>query len=218
MDIIADDATLEDALDCPSNTAGLIIFTHGSGSSRSNPRGRYVADQPRTAGLGTLLFGLLSAEEAPHVSCRFDIALLVCRPQRATHVVGNIAHGHGLRLGYFGASTGAAVATLVASGLNDACTIETVINCGGRPDLTGQHALAGLVCSTLLIVSTANLDVLDLNRQALNQMYCERTLETVPHTAYLFEEAGMLEQATELARVWFVRHLSTATRSRQHAR
>jgi pimeloyl-ACP methyl ester carboxylesterase len=218
MDIVADDAVLEGTLDCPGNATGLVIFAHGSGSSRFSPRNRYVADQLHAAGLGTLLFDLLSAEEASHASCRFDIALLARRLQTATHAVGSIARERSLRLGYFGASTGAAAAILAASELDDACAIEAVVSRGGRPDLAGQRALARLACPTLLIVGAADLDVLDLNRQALSPMHCEKALETVPRATHLFEEAGALEQVAELARAWFVRHLSAATQPHQHAR
>nr|WP_311529331.1 alpha/beta hydrolase [uncultured Ralstonia sp.] len=218
MDIVADDAVLEGSLTCPANAVGLVIFAHGSGSSRLSPRNRYVADHLHAARLGTLLFDLLSAEEAAHASCRFDIGLLARRLRTATHAVRSIARERRLRLGYFGASTGAAAAILAAAEPDDACPIEAVVSRGGRPDLAGQRALGKLACPTLLIVGAADLEVLDLNRQALSQMHCEKALDTVPGATHLFEEAGALEQVAELARAWFVRHLSSATQPQQHAR
>ena len=218
MDIVADEAVLEGTLHCPGNATGLVIFAHGSGSSRLSPRNRYVADQLHAAGLGTLLFDLLSADEASHASCRFDIGLLARRLQTATHAVRSIARERSLRLGYFGASTGAAAAILAASEQDDACPIEAVVSRGGRPDLAGQRALSTLACPTLLIVGAADLDVLDLNRQALSQMQCKKALETVPHATHLFEEAGALEHVAELARAWFARHLGAATEPHRHTR
>ncbi|MCO5398873.1 dienelactone hydrolase family protein [Ralstonia soli] len=218
MDIVADDAVLEGNLNCPANAFGLVIFAHGSGSSRLSPRNRYVADQLNAAGLGTLLFDLLSDDEAAHASCRFDIELLAQRLRTATRAVGNIARERKLRLGYFGASTGAAAAILAAADSDDACPIEAVVSRGGRPDLAGQHALSKLACPTLLIVGAVDLDVLGLNRQALTQMQCEKALETVPHATHLFEEAGALEQVAELARAWFVRHLRATAQPHQHTR
>ena len=218
MDIVADDAVLEGTLDCPGNAVGLVIFAHGSGSSRFSPRNRYVADQLHASGLGTLLFDLLSAEEAANASCRFDINLLVRRLRTATHAVGSIARERKLRLGYFGASTGAAAAIQAAADSDDTYPIDAVVSRGGRPDLAGQHALRRLTCPPLLIVGAADLDVLDLNRQALSQMHCEKALETVPRATHLFEEAGALEQVAALARAWFVRHLSRAKQPHQHAR
>ncbi|MET3444827.1 alpha/beta hydrolase [Ralstonia sp. 1138] len=218
MDIVADEAVLEGTLTCPSNATGLVIFAHGSGSSRLSPRNRYVADQLRAAGLGTLLFDLLSADEALHASCRFDIGLLARRLHTATHGVGDIARKRGLRLGYFGASTGAAAAILAAAEPDDSYPIEAVVSRGGRPDLAGQSALSKLTCPTLLIVGAADLDVLDLNRQALSQMHCEKALETVPRATHLFEEAGALEHVAELARAWFMRHLGVPPQSKPHMR
>lgn len=218
MDIVADEAVLEGTLTCPGNATGLVIFAHGSGSSRLSPRNRYVADQLHAAGLGTLLFDLLSADEALHASCRFDIGLLARRLQTATHAVGDIARKRGLRLGYFGASTGAAAAILAAAEPDDSFPIEAVVSRGGRPDLAGQSALSKLTCPTLLIVGAADLDVLDLNRQALSQMHCEKALETVPRATHLFEEAGALEHVAELARAWFMRHLGVPPQSKPHMR
>jgi pimeloyl-ACP methyl ester carboxylesterase len=218
MDIVVDDTVLEGSLSCPGNAVGLVIFAHGSGSSRHSPRNRYVADQFYAAGLGTLLFDLLSAEEAALASCRFDIDLLARRLRTATHAVGSIARERKLRLGYFGASTGAAAAIRAAAESDNACPIDALVSRGGRPDLADQQALGKLACPTLLIVGAADPDVLDLNRQALGQMRCEKALETVPHATHLFEEAGALEQVAELARAWFVRHLGMTARPHKHAR
>lgn len=218
MDIVVDEAVLEGTLTCPGNATGLVIFAHGSGSSRLSPRNRYVADQLHAAGLGTLLFDLLSAEEASHASCRFDIGLLAQRLHAATHAAGSTARERGLPLGYFGASTGAAAAILAAAEPNEAHPIEAVVSRGGRPDLAGQSALINLACPTLLIVGAADLNVLELNRKALSLMHCEKALETVPRATHLFEEAGALEHVAELARAWFARHLGATAQLHRHAR
>lgn len=216
--IVADGAVLEGHLTCPDNATGLVIFAHGSGSSQWSPRNRFVADQPNAAKLGTLLFDLLTADEAAHAACRFDIGLLAQRLRTATHAVGDIARKRKLRLGYFGASTGAAAAIQAAALPDDLFRIDAVVSRGGRPDLAGPLALEQLASPTLLIVGTADPDVLDLNRQALSLMRCEKALETVPHATHLFEEPGALEHVAALARAWFVRYLSEEQPSHQYAR
>lgn len=216
--IAADGEVLEGNLTCPGNAVGLVIFAHGSGSSHWSPRNRYVADQLNASGLGTLLFDLLTADEAAHASCRFDIGLLAQRLRTATHAVGDIARERELRLGYFGASTGAAAAIQAAAAPGDLYRIDAVVSRGGRPDLAGPLALAQLTSPTLLIVGGADLDVLDLNRQALSEMRCEKALETVPHATHLFEEPGALEHVAELARAWFLQHLSGKEPSSGRAR
>ncbi|WP_296225660.1 dienelactone hydrolase family protein [Ralstonia sp. UBA689] len=218
MAIVADGELLEGSLTCPSNAIGLVIFAHGSGSSQWSPRNRYVADQLNAAGLGTLLFDLLTEDEAAHASCRFDIGLLAQRLRTATHAVGDIVRERKLRLGYFGASTGAAAAIQAAATPGDLYRIDAVVSRGGRPDLAGPLALSQLASPTLLIVGGADLDVLDLNRQALSEMRCEKALETVPHATHLFEEPGALEHVAELARAWFLQHLSAKEQPRQSVR
>ncbi|MDE2203562.1 MAG: alpha/beta hydrolase [Burkholderiaceae bacterium] len=218
MDIVADDAMLEGNLTCPGNAIGLVIFAHGSGSSRLSPRNRFVADRLNAGGLGTLLFDLLTPDEAAHAANRFDIELLAQRLRTATHAVGHIARERQLRLGYFGASTGAAAAIQAAAAPDGPYRIDAIVSRGGRPDLAGADALAQLACPTLLIVGAADIDVLDLNRQAMSEMRCEKALETVPYATHLFEEPGTLEHAAELARAWFVRHLGATERRHQPAR
>lgn len=217
MDIVADDAVLEGNLVCPSHATGLVIFAHGSGSSRLSPRNRFVADRLNASGLATLQFDLLTADEAAHAACRFDIDLLAQRLRIATHAVGSIARERNLRLGYFGASTGAAAAVRAATDADGLYQIDAVVSRGGRPDLAGNTALADLACPTLLIVGSADLDVLELNRQALDLMQCEKALETVPHATHLFEEPGALEHVAELARAWFVRHLDMGAQPHRKA-
>lgn len=164
MDIAANDAALEGALDCPSNVTGLVTLAHGSGSSWLSSRNRYVIDQPHAAGLGTLSFDLSSIEGAPHVLRHFDIALPAYRPQGVIHATDSVARERSLQLGYFGASTGAAIAILTAFELDDACTIKAVTNRGDRPDFASRCALVRLACPTLLVVGAADLDVPDLSR------------------------------------------------------
>lgn len=218
MDIVTDGQVLPGHLICPSNAIGLVIFAHGSGSSQWSPRNKYVADQLNASGLGTFLFDLLTAEEAAHASYRFDIPLLARRLRAATHAVGDVARKHKLRLGYFGASTGAAAAVQAAAAPGDLYRIDAVVSRGGRPDLAGPHALAQLASPTLLIVGGADLDVLDLNKRAHSEMRCVKALETVPHATHLFEEPGALEHVAELARAWFVQHLGGNEQPRPQAR
>lgn len=157
-------------------------------------------------GLGTLLFDLLSDEETEQVECRFDIGLLADRLRTATRAVGNIVRERGLRLGYLGASTGAAAAIRAAAS-DDTNRIEAVVSRGGRPDLAGPAALAALAAPTLLVVGGRDTEVLQLNMQSFERMRCEKALEVVPGATHLFEEAGALEQVAQLARHWFSKHL-----------
>jgi putative phosphoribosyl transferase len=200
---------LEGLLEVPRDACGLVLFVHGSGSSRLSPRNTYVARRLREARLGTLLFDLLTAEEdridAETRELRFDIQLLTGRLVAATHWVQGEPPLARLPLGYFGASTGAAAALCAA-----ACTpaISAVVSRGGRPDLAGS-ALEEVRAATLLIVGGMDLEVLDLNRRALARMRCEKHLEIVPGATHLFEEPGALEEVAALAAQWFARHLGT---------
>jgi putative phosphoribosyl transferase len=195
---------LEGLLGVPPETTGIVAFAHGSGSSRRSPRNNQVAAALRDAGLATLLFDLLLPDEAANRRNVFDIDLLAKRLLAATAWLRAQDDTRDLRLGYFGASTGAASA-LVAAGRAEA-PIDAVVSRGGRPDLAGA-ALAEVRAPTLLIVGGDDRAVLDLNRAALEQLQCEKRLEIVPRAGHLFEEAGALETVIELARAWFVRHL-----------
>ena len=204
----ADDAELEGTLTVPSAAFGVVLFAHGSGSSRHSPRNRFVAGELRRASLAILLTDLLTAEEDEFdretAELRFDIGLLAGRVGAATDwLAGDDATG-GLPIGLFGASTGAAAALVAAAERPD--LVRAVVSRGGRPDLVGQ-ALARVRAPTLLIVGGEDREVLRLNRQARKWLEAETELETVPGASHLFEEPGALERVAALAREWFARHL-----------
>lgn len=192
----------------PSNAAGIVLFAHGSGSSRHSPRNRFVAHAIQSAGIGTLLFDLLTREEEAVDDAdgrlRFDIGLLARRLVAATRWLARQRGAHALGLGYFGASTGGAAALVAASQLGLA--IDAVVSRGGRPDLAGD-ALPRVQSPTLLIVGERDEVVLDLNRDALARLECPKELAIVPAATHLFEEPGALEEVATLATSWFLRHL-----------
>jgi putative phosphoribosyl transferase len=200
---------LEGTLCSPTGAGGIVLFAHGSGSSRFSPRNRFVAGVLQQAGLATLLFDLLTAEEEKvdertgHL--RFDIGLLAERLVGATDWVGRHPDLSRLPLGYFGASTGAAAALIAAARRPE--RVAAVVSRGGRPDLA-QPVLATLRTPTLLIVGGRDTPVIEMNRQTMALMKnAEVRLEIVPGATHLFEEPGTLEQAARLAADWFVRHL-----------
>ena len=198
----------------PREPRGIVLFAHGSGSGRSSPRNQFVASALQQAGIATLLFDLLTADEeyaerfTRHL--RFDIAMLADRLSRATRwAIGQPALAH-LPIGYFGASTGAAAA-LVATATaawSTAFEVGAVVSRGGRPDLAGV-ALPRVQAPTLLIVGGDDAEVIALNQQALAQLRCEKELQIVPGASHLFEESGTLEAAARFATDWFRRHLHT---------
>ena len=200
------DAQLDGEAWLPTGAPGIVLFAHGSGSSRFSTRNRYVAGELARGGIGTLLFDLLTPEEevrdAIDRSLRFDIALLTQRLVGATRWLVREDWAKSLTIGYFGASTGAAAA-LAAS---VECDVQAVVSRGGRPDLAGA-ALARVTAPTLLIAGSHDPVVVDLNRQALAQLGCEAKLEIVPGATHLFEEPGTLEQVARLASNWFQRWL-----------
>ncbi|GAA2884591.1 phosphoribosyltransferase family protein [Streptomyces mexicanus] len=194
-------------LTLPAGAPGVVLFAHGSGSGRHSPRNRFVAQGLNRAGLGTLLFDLLTEEEAGERDNVFDTELLAARLAGATAWLRGRPEAEGLAVGYFGASTGAAAA-LRAAAEPDA-HIAAVVSRGGRPDLAGR-ALAAVTAPTLLVVGGADPMVLDLNRQAQARLTCENRLEIVPGATHLFEEPGALETVTDLARDWFTDHMAAA--------
>ncbi|MFE5710276.1 alpha/beta family hydrolase [Streptomyces sp. NPDC056501] len=201
--IPATGATLGGRLAVPDGATGIVLFAHGSGSSRHSPRNRAVAAALNRAGLGTLLFDLLTEAEATDRAHVFDTPLLAGRLATATEWLAGVPEGDDLPLGYFGASTGAAAALWAAA--DPASVVSAVVSRGGRPDLAGER-LAGVRAPTLLVVGGRDALVLDLNRRAQAQLRCENRLTVVPGATHLFEEPGALEEVAELATDWFAEH------------
>jgi putative phosphoribosyl transferase len=204
----ADSVTLEGNLAIPSGARGIVLFAHGSGSSRHSPRNRYVAGVLNKAGIATFLFDLLTAEEEREdmvtARLRFDIPLLAERVAAATDWVANDTRTRGLRIGYFGASTGAAAALVAAARRGD---IAAIVSRGGRPDLAGD-ALPKVTAPTLLIVGGRDAVVIELNESAKKEMRAEAELKIIPGATHLFEEPGALEQVARFAADWFTRHVA----------
>jgi pimeloyl-ACP methyl ester carboxylesterase len=187
---------------------GIVIFAHGSGSSRLSPRSAFVARELQGSGFATLMFDLLSEGEAADRANVFDIALLAARLVEATEWIQGAQATRTLPIGYFGASTGAAAALVAAA--RPGSRVSAIVSRGGRPDLAGG-ALAHVKAPTLLIVGGADFDVLALNRAALHRLHCEAKLEIVPEATHLFEEPGALGEVVNLAARWFLNHLPTTT-------
>jgi putative phosphoribosyl transferase len=201
--------TLAGDLNIPEEARGLVLFAHGSGSSRHSRRNRYVSGVIQKAGLGTLLFDLLTHDEerldlltATH---RFDIPLLASRLQDATRWVLENPETARLRLGYFGASTGAAAALVAAAFLGE--SVGAVVSRGGRPDLA-DGSLARVTAPTLLIVGERDAPVVQLNEEAYRELTCIKALHVVPRATHLFDERGTLEEVAGVATRWFSTHLS----------
>jgi len=208
IDIRAGAVQLGGTLTVPKTNRGLVVFVHGSGSSRHSPRNRHVAGRLNAAGLGTLLFDLLTGEEAEVRANVFDIDLLADRLHTATNWVRREAEVDAA-LGYFGASTGAAAALVAAARAPN--EVSALVSRGGRPDLAGS-LLTAVTTPTLLIVGGRDEVVLDLNRQAQMQLAGESRLEVVPGATHLFEEPGALDQVAILAGDWFLEHLASGPR------
>lgn len=203
VDIPADAVTLEGELAIPPGAQGVVAFAHGSGSSRHSPRNTFVAGVLQEAGLGTLLFDLLTRAEDATYEARFDIDLLTRRLAAATHWLSQQPQTKMLGIGYFGASTGAAAALRAAAALGE---IGAVVSRGGRPDLA-RSALVQVHAPTLLIVGGEDHEVIDLNRQAYALLRGEKQLAIIPGATHLFEEPGALQEVARLAAQWFKRHL-----------
>ncbi|MFF4834894.1 phosphoribosyltransferase family protein [Streptomyces sp. NPDC001315] len=198
---------LRGRLTVPDAATGVVVFAHGSGSSRHSPRNRSVAAGLNRAGLGTLLFDLLTEEEETDRANVFDTGLLAHRLADATGWLRGRPETEGLAVGYFGASTGAAAA--LGAAVERGEEIAAVVSRGGRPDLAGPW-LPSVTAPTLLIVGGSDSQVLELNRQAQARLHCENRLAVVPGATHLFEEPGALEAVTDLARDWFTDHLTPA--------
>jgi len=200
--------TVRGTLQRPPRSHGVIVFAHGSGSSRRSPRNRAVAEELNRAGFATLLMDLLTEDEEDNRRNVFDIGLLAGRLTAAANWLGIEGGTAGLPLGYFGASTGSAAALLAAATQPDRAA--AVVSRGGRPDLAWDD-LSAVATPTLLIVGGDDEPVLTWNREAFNRLTCAKDLAVVPGATHLFEEPGALERVAHLAREWFNRYLTPAT-------
>ena len=205
-----DAGEIEGDLRLPGDAAGVVVFAHGSGSSRHSPRNRMVATRLNEAGFGTLLIDLLTSEEEAvdvrTAHLRFDIGLLADRLLAAGDAAAAEAGGRDLPLGYFGASTGAAAALVAAAERPE--SVRAIVSRGGRPDLAGD-ALPRVQAPTLLILGSLDEAVIDMSRRAARRMQCECEFSIVPGATHLFEEPGALEDVAHRAIDWFTRHLAS---------
>ena len=197
-------AVLPGELSIPADPHGVILFAHGSGSSRLSPRNRLVAEVLQDGHFATLLFDLLSEDEDQGPDARFDIELLTARLLKVRHWIAGRADLKGLRMGYFGASTGAAAA--IRAAVAEPLGVGAVVTRGGRPDLAFE-ALEQVDVPTLLIVGGGDPEVVDRNLSALERLRCEKRMAIVPGAGHLFDEPGAVERVGEFARRWFESHL-----------
>ncbi len=210
--ILAGDVTLEGNLHLTPNAGGVVLFAHGSGSSRHSPRNRFVAHQLQEVGLATLLIDLLTGDEefadraTGHL--RFDVKMLAKRLAQVTGWLRQNPQTQSFKIGYFGASTGAAAALMAAA--DHPQGVSAIVSRGGRPDLAGS-ALARVKAPTLLLVGGEDAVVIRLNKEAFEQLQVEKKLEIIPGAMHLFEEPGALEEVADLARQWFEHYLAPAT-------
>lgn len=202
--IPAGDFFLEGGIVIPGRAKGMVIFAHGSGSSRHSPRNKYVAQALQESNFGTLLLDLLTSREDQLYETRFDIALLTDRLLLVTEWLRQEADGRSLPIGYFGASTGAAAALKAAASAGT--TIGAVVSRGGRPDLA-LSVIEKVTAPTLFLVGSKDEAVMELNRQAYVKMKAKKELMVIPGASHLFEEAGKLEDVASLAATWFTDHL-----------
>jgi pimeloyl-ACP methyl ester carboxylesterase len=200
---------LDGELTIPSGATGIVLFAHGSGSSRHSPRNQFVARTLQESGLATLLFDLLTKSEEREDACtghlRFNIGLLADRLADATKAVASDPEAQHLRPGFFGSSTGGGAALVAAAALGE--KVGAVVSRGGRPDLASE-ALRRVKSPTLLIVGGDDDVVIQLNEQALRELRCKKELRIIPGASHLFEEPGTLEQVAHSAAEWFQEHLS----------
>lgn len=201
--------SLEGMLSIPKEAKGMVLFAHGSGSSRLSPRNNFVAQILQKGNLGTLLIDLLSEQEDATYETRFDIDLLTKRLIEIVRFLRNASETKHLQMGLFGASTGAAAALKVAAALGK--EIKAVVSRGGRPDLA-LDVLDKVTAPTLLIVGGEDFGVIELNQKAYNALHCTKKLEIVPRATHLFEEPGCLDEVAKLAKAWFNTYLSVHKR------
>ena len=205
--IPVDSVKLVGILTIPKDTQALVIFAHGSGSSRLSPRNMFVAGVLQKAGIGTLLFDLLTAKEDEVYENRFDIPLLTGRLKAATLWAGEQPETAKLKIGYFGASTGTAVALVAAADFGK--EIKAIVSRGGRPDLA-KDALGKVITPTFLIIGGEDQVVIGLNKKAYDLIEAEKQVKIIPGATHLFEEPGALEEVARLAAEWFKKYLITA--------
>lgn len=205
LEIVIGNVALPGELVFPEHATGLVVFSHGSGSSRFSPRNNFVAQHLHRIGLGTFLFDLLTREEDNIYSNRFNIGLLSSRLIQVTEFLLTMADIKAVPIGYFGASTGAASALVAASALQK--DVHAVVSRGGRPDLAIHH-LQGLEAPTLLIVGELDQEVISLNRAAMKEMPGIKRLEIIEGATHLFEEPGTLEKVAEISGDWFIQYLT----------
>ena len=209
LKIPANGVVLEGMLTIPQRVKGLVLFAHGSGSSRHSPRNNFVAQKLQEAGIGTLLMDLLTQAEDRAYKNRFDIDLLTWRLERATQWLSELPKAQALDIGYFGASTGAAAALNAAATLG--ANIGAVVSRGGRPDMA-MAALDRVQSPTLLIVGSRDDAVIELNKRAYEKITVEKRLAIVEGATHLFEEPGSLQEVARLAAAWFTRYLGRVRR------
>lgn len=209
--IPADSVSLEGELRVPEGAKGIVLFAHGSGSGRLSPRNQFVAGVIRNAGVGTLLFDLLTREEEAidnfTLELRFDTALLARRLVAATKWLVGLPETEDLRAGFFGASTGGGAALVAAAELGE--RVGAVVSRGGRPDLAGD-ALPLVKAPTLLLVGGLDFPLFRMNEQAFAKLRCAKELKIVPGATHLFEEPGTLDEVARAAAAWFVKHLKNS--------
>lgn len=201
------EVVLKGNLVIPKDPVGMVIFSHGSGSSRLSPRNNFVAGKLNEQHFATLLFDLLTPEEDSIYENRFDIELLTERLAEATHWIAKQRDLTDLHVGYFGASTGAASALKAAALLGD--KVKAVVSRGGRPDLAGEQDLKKVSAATLLVVGERDPVVIELNQEAYKHLH-RRAMVIIPGATHLFEEPGTLEEVTKIALKWFKEHLSAS--------
>jgi len=208
MKIPVGEVVVEGTLTLPPGAKSVVLFVHGSGSGRFSPRNQYVAKEFNKASIGTLLFDLLTQEEEEQdvvtAEYRFDIPLLAERLIGATEWLRNDSKTQRLPYGYFGASTGAAAALIAAAKLPK--DVATVVSRGGRPDIAGDY-LPKVAAPTLLLVGGLDVEVIELNKEAMAKMKAEKKLVIIPGATHLFEEPGTLEEVAKISTEWFLRYL-----------
>ncbi len=201
---VSDDLDLKGNLNIPKKPKAFVIFSHGSGSSRFSSRNRFVAQLLNKQNIATLLTDLLTEVEDKNFENRFDIELLTERLVKVTNYVIQISELKGLKVGYFGASTGAASAVKAAAQLKN--TIQVIVSRGGRPDLAGD-SLSELDVPTLFLVGSLDTQVIKLNNQAFNKLKCEKEIQIIEGASHLFEEPGKLNEVAQIAAEWFEKYL-----------